>query len=530
VNNFRVITLLILILQFAICPAASKKQQDVRVLLKHADALYETKPKVAKTFAREAYSKALEADDNVLIAQAAYKYACTLYNDYDLQIAMRTVLTASNYCPDTCKILMTNIKTMTGIIYSEMGVYDDAEKTLFKALKMAKSIKNEKLICHVFIALGTLHSKTKEDGASKQFFLKALSLARKHHDIDAEEKILINLGKIGFDYNARLAYLRSGLAIATEKDNQLSIAKCYTCIAECYYYLHQYITALQRLDTSNDYATDIDAKNVMLDNYWLRSRVFKAEKEFDLSLANVEKYVELKDVIEKERHITDYNNTYHESQLLKLRNDYLKGQTEIKAMKYRIFMLIFLAIILTFISIYIVRNNRKKKKKLVSRYKSIKSEINKKDETLTDVTENLNSTYDRMCYIRLLLRSRNVLLENLKDMLRKCYNQDSNATTIELKKINSYISQYLQPMNMDAQEKKIEEDNNDFKKRLQESYPEITKKEMQIAVCLRSNLTSKEIALLLGSQLKTIENHRGRLRKVLGIDPSVNFNEFLQEI
>jgi DNA-binding CsgD family transcriptional regulator len=83
---------------------------------------------------------------------------------------------------------------------------------------------------------------------------------------------------------------------------------------------------------------------------------------------------------------------------------------------------------------------------------------------------------------------------------------------------------------MDAQEKKIEEDNNDFKKRLQESYPEITKKEMQIAVCLRSNLTSKEIALLMGSQLKTIENHRGRLRKVLGIDPSVNFNEFLQEI
>ena len=529
-NNFRVITLVIIIFQFTLCPAASKKQQDIRVLLKHADALYETKPKKAKTFARDAYSKALEADDNELIAQAAYKYARTLYNDYSLQAAMRTVLAASNYCPDTCKVLMTNIKTLTGVIYCEMGVYDNAEKTLVKAWNMAKSLKDEKLIYYVYFALGTLHSKTKEDGASKQFFLKALSLARKHHDIYAEEKILMSLGNIGYDFKGRIKYIKEAAALATKENNKLSIAKCYTSIAECYYYLHQYITALQRLDTSDDYAKDIDNKKVLMDNFWLRSRVFKVEKEFDLSLANVEKYVELKDEIEKEKHISDYNNTYNESQLLKLRNDYLKSQAEIKAMKYKILMLIFLAIILTLISIYIVRNNRKKKKKLVSRYKNIKSEINKKDETLTDVTENLNSTYDRMCYIRLLLRSRAVLLENIKDMLRKCYNQDSNVTTIELKKINSYISQYLQPMNMDMQERKIEEDNNDFKKRLNERYPEITKKESEIAVYLRSNLTSKEIALLMGLQLKTVENHRGRLRKVLGIDPSVNFNEFLQDI
>ncbi|NEW81566.1 MAG: hypothetical protein GZ094_04270 [Mariniphaga sp.] len=41
------------------------------------------------------------------------------------------------------------------------------------------------------------------------------------------------------------------------------------------------------------------------------------------------------------------------------------------------------------------------------------------------------------------------------------------------------------------------------------------------------NLSSKEIALLLGISVRGLENHRYRLRKKMGLDIDINLSEFL---
>jgi DNA-binding CsgD family transcriptional regulator len=53
---------------------------------------------------------------------------------------------------------------------------------------------------------------------------------------------------------------------------------------------------------------------------------------------------------------------------------------------------------------------------------------------------------------------------------------------------------------------------------------------MEIIVYLRAGMSSKEIAMIMGLQTKTVEVHRSNIRKVLGLDPAENINTFLQRI
>ncbi|HEY3388089.1 MAG TPA: regulator, partial [Prolixibacteraceae bacterium] len=76
-------------------------------------------------------------------------------------------------------------------------------------------------------------------------------------------------------------------------------------------------------------------------------------------------------------------------------------------------------------------------------------------------------------------------------------------------------------------ETNFERAHEEFITMLKTGYPKLTPSDLRLCAYLRMNLSSKEIAPLLGISVRGLENHRYRLRKKMGLDVDVNLSEFM---
>jgi len=77
---------------------------------------------------------------------------------------------------------------------------------------------------------------------------------------------------------------------------------------------------------------------------------------------------------------------------------------------------------------------------------------------------------------------------------------------------------------------KVEKMNKDFSARLSTQFPSLSANEKRLAILLRLDISSKEMATLLNISEKSVEINRYRLRKKLGIEKGVNLKQFINNI
>ena len=61
-----------------------------------------------------------------------------------------------------------------------------------------------------------------------------------------------------------------------------------------------------------------------------------------------------------------------------------------------------------------------------------------------------------------------------------------------------------------------------------EAFPQLKKSDLKLCVYLRMGLSSKEMASLLNTSVRSIETARYRLHKKLDIDTGSNLTDFIQ--
>jgi len=69
--------------------------------------------------------------------------------------------------------------------------------------------------------------------------------------------------------------------------------------------------------------------------------------------------------------------------------------------------------------------------------------------------------------------------------------------------------------------------HEEFLKRIKQSYPNLTPRELKLCAYLRMNISSKEISVLMNISTRGVEISRYRLRKKLGISRETNLTEFI---
>jgi len=121
---------------------------------------------------------------------------------------------------------------------------------------------------------------------------------------------------------------------------------------------------------------------------------------------------------------------------------------------------------------------------------------------------------------------KNEMILELKNMLVMNKDKFSNSQRYRsfIKKLNSSIEDTEDWKRFEMNFKELHED---FFERLLKSYPSLTPKDLKLCAYLKMNLSTKEIAPLMGITVRGVEIHRYRLRKKLDMGSSENLSNFL---
>lgn len=141
-----------------------------------------------------------------------------------------------------------------------------------------------------------------------------------------------------------------------------------------------------------------------------------------------------------------------------------------------------------------------------------------KDEIMLKRKELANTT--------MMAAKKNEVLMDIQGELNK--DKDKFSNQYRLKHIMNKINQAIKNKDeWQVFETNFKEVHEDFSKDLLETFPQLTGKDLKLCSYLRMNLTSKEIAPLMGKSVRGVEVHRYRLRKKMDLDSQENLSNYL---
>lgn len=159
-----------------------------------------------------------------------------------------------------------------------------------------------------------------------------------------------------------------------------------------------------------------------------------------------------------------------------------------------------------------------KKNQLVKSLKDREAELNIKTQNLKEVNAALKSLLKKRESDRMELEEK--VLFNVKEMISPY-----------IKKLRESELDEKQGIYLTILESNIKDIISPFSPKLTSRHFKLTKSELQIAKLVRMGITSREIAELMGLSRRTIESHRDRIRKKIGLDSRRrNLRTFLMSI
>lgn len=177
----------------------------------------------------------------------------------------------------------------------------------------------------------------------------------------------------------------------------------------------------------------------------------------------------------------------------------------------------------------------------MNRQKSVLEEdINQKQKQISKLEEEklrneLNYKSDELIKTTLNVVRKNEILQKIKKdavNLSRTIN-DGNLSSIRrgmLRLINQIDINLEHDSDLDNFQNSFNAVHDDFFKKLDTQYPQLSYKDKMLCAYIKMSLMSKEIAPLLNISVRGVEINRYRLRKKLGLDEKANLAKFLQNI
>ncbi len=188
-----------------------------------------------------------------------------------------------------------------------------------------------------------------------------------------------------------------------------------------------------------------------------------------------------------------------------------------------LYLLLSIGALALFRNIIIVQTRKKEKRKREDKEREFIRLKNEKlkNEVLFKSKELANSTMSIIKKNEFLLDMKHIL-KSQKNQLGTRY-PDKYYNDL-MKKIDDNISSQD---DWQIFETNFEQAHEEFTKNLKNRFPELTPSDLRLCAFLRMNLSSKEIAPLLGISVRGVENHRYRLRKKMELRHDENLTELI---
>lgn len=534
--------LLLVCLLSAAAPLQAQDMQQAQKLIDQAQKYLYNNPKQASYYAAQASALFPEDEPSEVRAQAMILYcqAEQLLGNFNLSI--KNLYDTQKYIHPTNKKQMAQLCSLMGRVYSKLGDYNKAIELNDKATSIFKSIGDSTSVAGCYNERGVMHHFMSEFTVAERFFQRALAINRAQRNLKEIATNLNNLCLYRGNTEEKLSFIQEAITINKNLDAQWSLGENYNNMGKQYYYDKQYSKALEALHKAYEYAHNIGARELICDNYEYSSMVYAAigdyaqaykylDKRYHLGkelqssnkLRNIEQEISYKRY-QDQKYATEMQEQTYKIELLK-RNLWLLGSVLILGIAFSIFL-------------YKWYKRRKDLQLIEARYQLQLSEkevaelrMHQQELELQNVNNALATSRQEATSFAVFLKSRNELLDKIREMVKEGYKMDAQAITPHLKKINAFISQSQSgDKTNSALLTNIDDKSNEFLQRLVAIHPKLTQGEKYLATLLRVNLSTKEISMLTGTTPKTINMNRYRLRKSLNLSSEEDLTDYLQNI
>lgn len=537
-------TLYLILLSFWLIPSGLQAQdiQQALPLIKQAQKYLYNNPKQSSYYASQAAALFPEDLPNSTRAQAMLLYcqAEQLLGNFDLSI--KNLYDTQKYINPADKKQNAQLYSLMGRVYSKLGDYNKAIELNDKATSIFKAIGDSASVAGCYNERGVMHHFLNEFVVAERFFHRALAINRAQRNLKEIATNLNNLCLYQGDTKEKLTFIREAITINKNLDAQWSLGENYNNMGKQYYYAKQYSKALEALQKAYEYARHIGARELICDNYEYSSMVYAAignyaqaykyqkqmyllskELQSNNKLRNIEQEISYKRY-QDQKYTTQRQEQIYKIELLN-RNLWLLGSILIFGVAFSIFLYKWY--------------KRKKDLQLVKAHYQLQLserevselKLHQQELELQNVQNALATSRQETTSFAVFLRSRNELLDKIREMVKQGYKMDNQSLIPHLKKINAFISQYQSGDKANnTLLMNIEDKSNEFMQRLVTLHPKLTQGEKYLATLLRVNLSTKEIAMLTGTTPKTINMNRYRLRKSLNLSSEEDLTDYLQNI
>lgn len=376
--------------------------------------------------------------------------------------------------------------------------YKDAMQLIDSSLYLCIRDFNDSLQVVNYYYKAKIHELTNDIESAKKYYIQAAKLAYDNNDFDTSSKIMFCIGNINKkteDYSNAIKVFRI-ICDSTEKYRMYNV--CYQAfyqLSQCYSLLGEYEEAYHLF---NKYDIYYDS----LYKIYQDKKVEELRNSYLLS-ANVN---ELKAKEIKEKNIKDNTN------------------------EWKLFISIIIVLIMISITLIILYSTNKatSHKNEVTTYEQ-QHKIDKIENDLMEyqLKNNRELTMKLAFQLKSYLQIINPIKEDLKNAIELPESEQKN----KIKNIYQHLQNNTHIFNnAENLNKQIDKVYKDFLNRLEEKYPGLTKAEKKLCTLLYINMSSKEIATITNSTIRTIETSRYRLRKKFNLSRDEDIVSFLQKI
>ena len=521
-----------------------------------------------------------ESDDKIKIAECniimgnifnAYSTTSNAINYYEKAIEY---LIALKKYDDTYKMYIK----IANLYQSINSNNNKSINAMNNAMEYAQKTNDPKAVIEVNLAFGNLYASQGNINQSTQYYDKVLKNNIDKNTIDIISNAFTqkakNLKKT-YNYKESLSLIDSSLYLCIREFNDSLQIINYSLKGEIYDSIKDFESAKKyymqaaklAYDTkffdncgknmlsigflnkkSKNYETAIEIFKMICDStekfkmfeicqqsYYQISQCYALIGEYENAYLAFNKYDSYYDSI---------NMVYHEKNMNKLRNNELLSlnikdlkikeleQESKKRKESRWFLFALTTSVLSLISItFIILHLRNKT--LIHKNKETTYEQQLKiDKMENDLMEyQLKSSKESVVNLALHLKSYIELINPLKDELKEILNIPKEQQHEKIKNIyNNLQKNTLILNNKSTLNKDINLIYKDFLDRLNEKYPDLTKSEKKLCSMLYMNMSSKDIAVITNTTIRSVETSRYRLRKKFNLSREDDIVGFLQNL
>ena len=422
------------------------------------------------------------------------------------------------------------------ILRAKYIIFNDKAISLFKlnidSIRLSYAFYNKVIILN----------HMSEDTQTEKFLLEALRINRALRNIKGISANLNNLCLYHGNLSQQKEYIQEAIIINKNLDAKWALAENYNNLGRLYIYEKNYENANTALKKAYTIANEIGAKGIVCDNYEYLSRLNAQSGNYQKAFEYQTKLNSLKQELQSENNLRKIELNIAEERLKEVirENEIKKQEYEIQKLERNIYGIIIIFSLITVITILLTqRSKRKKKLTLIkaqykleqSQHEIARQKMELQNMELQNAQLTLENNKQQMTNMAAFLKSRNELLEKIKELIKQGYKLNGSETTIHLKKINAIITQYQNNDKTNSVTLKSTEDiNNEFIERLEKKHPNLTQGEKHLACLLRTDMSAKEIAIITGTTPKTINMNRYRLRKALNLSNETDLSEYIKQI